>query len=89
MPKKTRAQKILSQLRKRQKLLQQSTPRIEQQKIVIQKSPSQEKKTVPTISNTENQQLKQHFLSDLRRSFTFISIIIALEIVIYFASINN
>lgn len=83
MPKKTKREKIVSQYRKRIKLLElmrEAETDQEPEKITAQ---------VESGRPDNDLLLKKHFISDLLKSLSFIFAIIALEIAIYFGTINK
>lgn len=87
MPKKTKREKIISQYRKRLKLLEllQETPKQiptdqEPEKIVVE---------IESARPDNDLQLRKFFVSDLKKSLSFVAAIIALEIIIYFGTINK
>ncbi len=83
MPQKTKREKIVSEQRKRAKLLEL----LGDQKI----DQTSEKNISPIESGRpdSNLVLKKHFSSDLLKSLVLVFVIIALEIVIYFGTINK
>lgn len=83
MPKKTRKEKILSAERKKTRLLQQISQPITP--VVISSSPKIQK---PVLDETETG-MKTFFIKDLKKSLLLVGLIIALEIIIYFGTINN
>jgi hypothetical protein len=92
MPKRTREDKILAQQRKIQKLLATlETPQ------PLSRPRATTKIKQPQITNIDRQEApkmetdseKVNFVRDFKKSLLLILGIIALEIVIYFASINN
>lgn len=98
MPKKTRKEKVIAAYRKKLRLLEQmekpSTPEVvtsfakgEPIEPIEDASPVriEEKSTV----NKEETALKTFFIKDLKKSLLLIGLIIALEIIIYFGTINN
>lgn len=93
MPKKTKHEKILAKER-RLKLLQKlyssetsaQTVHVKKQSIslshaTVTKSLSQERE--------DDLKARRYFLSDFKRSLAFITFVIALEIAVYFGTINN
>ncbi len=102
MPKKTRQQKVISAYRRKLKLLEQlnqtplsrATKEIKVESTgekIISKTPQQKKiEIVDQLPVTEKDlSLKIFFKQDLRKSLILIGLIIALEIIIYFGTINN
>lgn len=87
MPKKTRRDKIVAQERKRLKLLAQVS--ISEITPVREPLPKIAKTTVVESLSQEDISVKNYFFGDLKKSFLLIGCIIALEIVIYFVTINN
>ena len=85
MPKKTRREKILAQQRKRAHIVPQFSEKvIEKTSPIIPIAPTQ------TITlREEDVFLKTHFMLDLKKSSILIAIVITLEIVIYFGTMNN
>lgn len=95
MPKKTRKEKLISAERKKNRLLQQLNHPIT---IDINFSPPQttqvNKSGVLKIQEKnsfgeKDEAEKKFFIQDLRKSLLLIIFIIALEIIIYFGTINN
>ncbi len=94
MPKKTREEKIHSQQRKEETLLkmfvsptlpkEREQPETEQ-KITITPSVPKEVRS----DDSEEHHLHMYFLKDLRKSLFLIAGIIALEIAVYFGTINH
>jgi hypothetical protein len=90
MPKKTREEKIVSASRKKLKLLQQlDAPQITFEKPELKKSLTQQVVKEEFRPNEKEITLKTFFIKDLRRSLLLSGLIIALEIIIYFGTINN
>lgn len=99
MPKKTKQEKIIAEYRKKLKLLQQNStnlPKIEiepiNQKIDKKVSISVLPKTPTSIdqkSYLELQAAKSNFVADFKKSLLLIGAIIALELFLYFATINH
>jgi len=95
MPKKTKKEKIISEYRKRIRLLQQysspeSTQTLSPTVSEVKKPANNHQQTTVEIHVDEKElQLKTFFFKDLKRSALFISLIIALEIIIYFGTISN
>lgn len=88
MTRKTKEEKKLAEYRRRLKLLKQSSP---QEK----NTESDSDKTVLSVKNEPKREvspedIKQrlHFHKDLKKSLLFISLVITLEIIIYFATIK-
>jgi len=79
MPKKTRRQKVLSKERRIKFLLKQ-TP---QQDEILKEKVVGTTKIDPVTSDVS------YFTSDLKRSLFFIAIVITLEIIVYFGTINR
>ncbi|MBI2051453.1 hypothetical protein HYT33_01695 [Candidatus Roizmanbacteria bacterium] len=81
MPKKTRKQKIVSGERRKLLLLSQmetvEIPRPSRQEVPSKHPPEEDLK------------LKNYFLLDLKKSVVFILIVVALEIAVYYGTINN
>ncbi len=92
MPKKTREEKIVASYRKKLKLLGQYDNKTTANKKDIDlktvTSPTKEK-TSATVLNEEDLMIKAFFLKDFSRSISLILFIIALEIILYFASIKG
>lgn len=99
MSKKTREEKKIAAYRKQVKLLQQlSSPNLSKIQSVkevpaVKKIP-EEKKIEPQpdtrIKNkSEDHSLKEYFIKDFKKSLFIISLIIALEFIVYFASIKD
>ena len=92
MPKKTKRAKRLAQEHKKALLLQKFT--IEEPVLRPQKSesaPVQIRKTTPVISLSSqgDVDMRSFFVSDFLKSLVLIVGIIALEIAVYFGTINN
>ncbi len=87
MPKRTRREKVLAKER-RLKLLQESQTYVSESAPVKQITQT-EIKTVDKTSHpsTAGDKVRTYFISDFKRSLFFISIIIALEIAVYFGTI--
>ncbi|QQG44631.1 MAG: hypothetical protein HYW86_01835 [Candidatus Roizmanbacteria bacterium] len=86
MPHKTKKTKILSEQRKKLKLLElnQVTQKEES------KTELQDKKTVIDYSLTDEEiKIKRYFLQDFKKSLLIIGLIFSLEIILYFASMSN
>ena len=96
MPKKTREEKKLSEYRKKMMLLHQlankpSSPELKQ---TTQIKNIEVEKEIQPKTNKKNfgsrvEPPKNYFMQDLKKSLIFIGIIITLEIIIYFASMNR
>lgn len=80
MPKKTRRQKALSQKRRIEFLLKQKD---------LQPSQEMRDEIVETVKTDYVTYDFSYFVSDLKRSLLFIAIVITLEIVVYFGTINR
>lgn len=86
MPKKTKKEKILAAYRKKLRLLEQSN---------IKSPPSLTSEVNVRTTNTRTSEVKQtekiappkYFFLDLRKSLILVSIIIAVEIGLYFAKL--
>lgn len=90
MPKKTRREKMLSAYRKKLKLLEQlNAPVVVEQAVRPEKIPEVKISREKYESNDDEKLIKNFFISDLKKSIFLIGIIIALEIIIYFGTINN
>ncbi len=95
MPKRTKQEKIMAQYRKRLKLIQQlqEPDRKMEVRNVKQDYEDESEKTLqtshitPPASNFQSH--TSYFVNDLKRSLIFIVSIIALEIAVYFGTINN
>ncbi|OGK18685.1 hypothetical protein A3G67_02335 [Candidatus Roizmanbacteria bacterium RIFCSPLOWO2_12_FULL_40_12] len=93
MPKKTKHEKNLARERKRLRLLQNlqqpETVAVREQ-INVEKAPAIEPlASRDTKPNSEEKVLLQHFKRDFKKSLVLIVSIIALEIAVYFGTINN
>lgn len=96
MPKKTKKQKIIAAYRNRIQQLQTSQPikktntfsetKIEHKEILTSKINNNHALYSSTYSDKIT---TQYFFSDLKKSLLIIAFIIALEFVLYFATINN
>lgn len=83
MPKKTKKAKILSEKRKKIKLLQPIvTPAETNSKINVKIN--QTKDNLP-----EENDAKNNFLNDFKRSLIIIVLIFTIEIILYFVSMSN
>ncbi len=80
MPKKTRRQKALAKQRKIDFLLRKTSP---------SEPEPQAEMTVTTVKTDQVSSTVTYFASDLRRSLLYVSLIITLEIIVYFATINR
>jgi hypothetical protein len=94
MPKKTRREKLLSAERKKLKLLQQyeqalNTLNIPTSKKTAEATTSTAKKQQEIQLDEKDLDEKKFFLQDFRKSLMLIALIIALEIIVYFGTINN
>ena len=90
MPKKTKKQKILSQKRREAFLLQQITKIDEPaQAVKIEREKNISAPDVVDIPSHQDKGIKEYFVSDFKKSIFIISLIIALEIVLYFGTINR
>lgn len=83
MPRKTRKEKIAAAGRKKQFLTQSVSREEKQPKSESEKSPSKQ------LINTEQEITKRYFLTDFRKSILYITIIFAIEILLYSASMSN
>lgn len=95
MPKKTRKEKVIAAYRKKLRLLEQmgqpTTPEVitySAKSAPIEEPSSLEIEEKSTIDKEETA-LKTFFIKDLRKSLLLVGLIIALEIIIYFGTINN
>ncbi|MBI2049772.1 hypothetical protein HYT32_02625 [Candidatus Roizmanbacteria bacterium] len=79
MPKKTRRQKALSKERRIKFLLKQTA----QQNEIPEEKVVEAAKIDPVTSDVS------YFTSDLKRSLAYIAIVITLEIIVYFGTINR
>lgn len=79
MPKKTKRQKMLSEERRQKILLQFGQTRQTQNRVV----------TATTVKTDNVTLAPTYFASDLKKSLLFIAIVITLEIVVYFGTING
>jgi hypothetical protein len=89
MSKKTKRQKVIAAYRNKLRLLQKD----QQSEIVTQQEKPLEKQTLndlpkPNVS-ADLMLYRTYFLNDFRKSILFIGIILALEIVLYYGTINN
>lgn len=95
MPKKTRKEKVIAAYRKKLRLLEQmEKPSIPEVTASFAKSAPAEEPPSAKIEekytiNKEDATLKTFFIKDLKKSLLLIGLIIALEIIIYFGTINN
>ena len=93
MPKKTKEQKIIASYRRKLQLLKQQNtidhphPAVSPaQQLVI----PQRKETPVILQETaEDSMIKKYFIIDFRKSLLLIAFIIALEILLYFASMKG
>ena len=96
MPKKTKREKRLAQEHKRTQLLQKFTL---QETVVVPAAEEEKRVEIPTSVlapklaksplTQEETLMSKFFISDFRKSIMLIGIIIALEIAVYFGTINN
>ena len=87
MPKRTRREKVLAKER-RLKLLQETRVYVSESTPIKQIAVVETKKVDETSrSSTSDDKVHTYFISDFKRSLFFISIIIALEIAVYFGTI--
>lgn len=88
MSKKTKKEKVLADYRRRLKILQLDNSSVNQ----TYEEPDK-KEVLPLLIQTEEtkeeNKLKLYFTQDLKKSFFFISLIIALEIFVYFVTIKD
>lgn len=91
MPKKTKKEKILAEYRRRLKLLQLNQPNQLQEITPVINTVSNEsiEKKEPIIGNEEDALITSYFKKDFKKSLFLITIVITLEISLYFATINN
>lgn len=96
MPKKTKREKRLAQEHKRTQLLQKFTlqepapqPVQKAEKKAQNDSPEVRQKYLKSPLTQEEKAMRGFFISDFRKSIIYISLIIALEIAVYFGTINN
>ncbi len=94
MPKKTKKEKIIAQYRRKLKLLErlQTPPSFKKEVISTQSSKKATNKTELNITfekknKDSDTETVSFFLTDLRKSFILIGVIIALEILLYFVRI--
>ncbi len=94
MPKKTKREKILAKERHRLRLLQE----LQLQQIPHSRESSSIKQTIPEKTQVaqspmpetgEEKSFRQYFLEDFKKSLLLIGFVIALEIAVYFGTINN
>lgn len=88
MPKKTKKQKIIAQYRKKIKLLETKADLSPAVKIPNKKQPK-EQETIKTTGADDSGKIADFFIRDLKKSLFLSFAIIALEIILYFATINN
>lgn len=90
MPKKTRREKVLAKER-RLKVLQKTQMHVSENSIPAHERMTVESKVAEKVSPSYkvDDRTRTYFISDFKRSLFYISIIIALEIVVYFGTINN
>ncbi len=96
MPKKTKREKRLAQEHKRTQLLQKFTlqePVFQPVQIEAKKTENislePKQKYVKSPLTQEERMISNFFISDFRKSIMLITFIIALEIAVYFGTINN
>ncbi len=93
MPKRTKREKIISDYRKRLKLLHDNKIIIQRSSPLVPLSQSTElnrDEKKPKVIEIENDfQTAVYFKKDFKKSLILIAAVIALEISLYFASINN
>lgn len=94
MPKKTRSQKVIAAQRRRIRLLEEMTRSTSTEATI----PSHKKTSSEQITTKIEEKFpvdekemapKTFFVKDLRKSLLLIALIIALEIIVYFGTINN
>jgi len=90
MPKKTKKQKIMSQKRRELFFLQQLNKSEGQSDL----KKTEKKNKILSVSNEkslldQDKDIKNYFIQDFKKSVLIIAIIIALEIVLYFGTINK
>ncbi len=88
MPKKTKKQKIIAQYRKKIKFLETKTELSPAVKIPNKKQPK-EQETIKTTTADDSGKTADFFIQDFKKSLFLSFAIIALEIILYFATINN
>lgn len=95
MPKKTKKEKLISEYRKKIKLLQSFqpiTPHLIETKISVPEKKVGKKIILPQVNynpTAEDKRTRHNFFTDLRKSFLIIGFILALEISLYFVSMYN
>jgi len=90
MPKKTRKQKIISEKRREEFLLHQLTKtNTPVSTVKIEEKDKKEIQSYEKIASSQDKGIREYFISDFRKSIFIISLIIALEIVMYFGTINR
>lgn len=93
MPKKTKKEKIIAEYRKKLKLLQLSNTHqlSSSPPISVDRKPTASPAPAKQmyVSSQEDQVISHYFTQDLKKSLLLIGGIIALEILLYFVSINN
>ncbi len=89
MPQKTKKEKIIAEYRRRLQILQEH-------RVTVQKSEpttlsSQSKPVLPEMAMQpkDDSLIVSYFKNDFKKSLYLIAAVIALEILLYFASINN
>ncbi len=90
MPKRTKREKIIAEYRKRMRLLQQmnlsSVQSVQKEEQTEENKPLSQ--SLPPAGDS-SEAVKKFFIGDLKKSFIFIIIIIALEIIVYFGTISK
>lgn len=89
MSKKTKKEKIIAAYRRKMKLLEQKVINEPQEALLTPLTLPVKKITQNRQQPEEENKIRQYFLKDLKKSFMVIFLIITLEIIIYYASINK
>ncbi len=89
MPKKTRRAKILAKERRLRLLQNTPSPALTQVKTKQEEPEANRSLPTPTAPNSVYDETRGYFISDFKKSLLYIGIVIALEIVVYFGTINN
>ena len=87
MPKKTKKEKIIAIYRNKLRILHSTQPTIPEK--VLQKAVPERSNEEHFILSEQDKTTAAFFIADFKKSMFLILGIIALEIILYFATINN
>jgi len=85
MPRKTKRDKIIATYHKKIKYLEKQLTT--EKNIIVEEEKIEPERQIDQSPN--DQQFVEYFFSDLKKSLILISLIISVEIGLYYASINN